>query len=151
MIKTNEVTYDIELYLESVIRIAERTYADPELDVIMDEAVTLSVQGKDPLEFEVKIDEKNPSREWILLQGYKGYKALADLYRNLGEFSLQKLNFAAALVRARAINKERDLTATALLPPLSVELHNAVENLAFFRSNMLKTSLDSSESSGGLQ
>ena len=145
---TDEVPSDVRHELESTIGAAEQTYANPELDAIVAQAVALVVKEKDPLEVEVQIEEKKPSREWILLQGYKGYKALAALYRNIGELGLEQSNLAQALIRAKAIKGGRDLTATTLpLPSLSVELHDAIQNLAFFQDNMLKRSLIPPESS----
>lgn len=121
-------TDNLELDLELAIGLAERTHANPELDAIIEQAVALAVQGKDSLDFEVLIDAKKPSREWVLLQGYKGFKALAALYRNLGETSLEKTNLAQAMVRAKAIKGGRDLAATTLpLPSLTTELHAAIE------------------------
>lgn len=124
---------NIEGELELAIGVSERTYANPELDALIDKAITLAVSDRDSLEVEAQIEEGKPSREWVLLQGYKGYKARAAIYRNVNEPGLEQSALAEAMVRAKAIMRGRDVEATTLpLPPLSVELHNAIENLAFF-------------------
>ena len=128
------LTDSLELgLLEQTIGTARELYANPKLDALVYQAVALAAQGKDTLEIESQITAQKPRREWFLLWGYKGFRAMAKLYDGLKEPGLKRPQYAEAMARAKAIGGGRKIedTPTSLFPPLGAELHNAIENLAF--------------------